>query len=84
LEPLANIIASARYEGAIDFLFTQARTIPFSASAALALQVLYKILNTINGARKLDLGIGLTELVTSVGLSALQTVEAKSVNEVSF
>ena len=79
----ANVIASPRFEGAIDFLLTQARNAPFSASAALALSLLYNILNTINGARKLELGISLTELVTDVGLGALQTVEAKSVNEVS-
>jgi len=79
----ANVIASPRFEGAINFLFTQARNAPFSASAALALLVLYNILNTINGSRKLELGISLIELVTDVGLSALQTVEAKSINEVS-
>lgn len=79
----ANVIASPRSEGAIDFLFTQARNAPFSASAALALLMLYNILNTINGARKLELGISLTQLVTDVGLTALQAVEAKSINEVS-
>jgi len=42
------------------------------------------VLNTVNGTRKLDLGINLIELVTSVGLQALRTVDARSVNKVSL
>lgn len=55
-----------------------------STHALLGLLTSYALLNTINGARKLDLGIRLIELITFSGLNPLQTVEAKSIDEVSF
>ncbi|KIM29205.1 hypothetical protein M408DRAFT_120332 [Serendipita vermifera MAFF 305830] len=76
-----NLITLSRYEAYIEFLLTQATEYPASTSAALALLVLYNVLNSINGSRKLELGIRLTQLVTSAGLGALQSVETKSINE---